>query len=298
MGKFDELGISNGSLNIGVGGVGFVVVPDESEREQYINDCYNTKRLTIYGGRGYSLFNNVPCPPNVLSNVKFPAKDEYGTPVVWIKDDISGLPVIVAYLSKEGDGYSINQNQFRVIRGNDSTREVDLFIDGDESVLQINVLGDSGKPAKVTLKVNSENADSIVDLYCDNQLNITSEKEVNINTSGSFNLTLYENGKETGNITFKVGEGLSYYDEFSNKIGVNKDEISFQSKKIVLGNGKQPLVLGNTLNDILSELIDTLSTMVMAVTMPTAVPSPPTIAKLTTIKGKLNGILSTLSNTD
>ena len=85
----DILGIHNNNLDIGNGGVGYVVVPDENEREGYINDCYLTHRVTIQGGRGYGFFNNVMCPPYVMENIHFPEDNGFGTPVVWIKYGVS-----------------------------------------------------------------------------------------------------------------------------------------------------------------------------------------------------------------
>jgi len=294
----DILGIHNNNLDIGSGGVGYVVVPDENEREEYINDCYSTHRLTMQGGRGYGFFNNVLCPEQVISNIHFPHEGDLGTPVIWIKDGVSGLPVIVAYLTKEGDGFSMGKNQYRLVRGNGSSKTVEFFMNGEESLLQISLLGDKDSPSNLQIKINSENEDSLVDIYCDNQLNITSDKEINISTSGSLNLSVTEEGVTKGSIKYVLGEGLTYIDEFDNKITALNNEIKLESKSINLGSGKQPLVLGNSLNELLGELIDTISTMVLAVSLPTAVPSPPSVLKLTTIKGKLSSLLSKLSNTD
>ena len=298
MQQSDILGFHNNNLDIGSGGVGYVVVPVEDEREDYINDCYRTHRVTIQGGRGYSLFNNVPAPPYVIDSIHFPKEGEFGTPVIWVKDGVSKLPIIVGYLTKEGEGYIMDKNQYRLIRGNGFSKTVEFFIDGEESELQISLLGDADSPAKFKIKINSKNEDSEVDIYCDNKLSITSDKELDLNTSGTFNLNITDAGKTKAFLKYVLGEGLVYEDEFKNKITAHKGELKVESQKINLGTGAQPLVLGNSLNNLLGELIDTITTMVMAVTLPTAVLSPPAVAKLTTIKGKLDSLLSKLSNTD
>ena len=55
----DVIGIRNLDTGIGSAGVGFVVVPSEVDRVQYINDCYRTNTLTINGGKGYGYFSGV-----------------------------------------------------------------------------------------------------------------------------------------------------------------------------------------------------------------------------------------------
>ena len=122
----DVIGISNLDTGIGSAGVGFVVVPSEVDRVQYINDCYRTNTLTINGGKGYGYFSGVHADINVMQNIKFPTDEENrGTSVVWVKDAVSQLPVIVAVLRKQGDHYSLDENQYRLKRGTE-TRNVKL----------------------------------------------------------------------------------------------------------------------------------------------------------------------------
>lgn len=294
----DILGIQNSSIDIGSGGVGYIVVPFENERDNYIADCYSTNRVTIHGGRGYSFFNSVPCPLSVMSCIEFPEDGELGTPVIWIKDDVSGLPVIVASLEKEGNGVNIKGGQFRVSKGNGSTKSVELFIDGKTSAFQLNVLGDAESPSNVDIKVNSKNSDSKVNLYCDNEVNLFADKKLTLNTTGSFELNVSDNGTLKSYLKFELNKGLTYADEFKNSFSIIDGKIVFKSKEINLGEGSNPLVLGNVLNEVLGELIDTLSTMIVTVTPPTGVLSPPTILKLTSIRGKLSTVLSKMANTD
>ena len=42
----EVIGIRNLDTGIGSAGVGFVVVPSEVDRVQYINDCYRTNPLS------------------------------------------------------------------------------------------------------------------------------------------------------------------------------------------------------------------------------------------------------------
>ena len=44
---------------VGQSGVGFIVVPDDNTRKQYIEDCFRTSTVTINGGYGYGYISSV-----------------------------------------------------------------------------------------------------------------------------------------------------------------------------------------------------------------------------------------------
>ena len=54
--------------------------------------------------RGYGYFSGVHADINVMQNITFPTDEENrGTAVVWVKDAISQLPVIVGVLRKQNE---------------------------------------------------------------------------------------------------------------------------------------------------------------------------------------------------
>lgn len=293
----ETIRVHNIETGIASAGIGFVVVPDESKREQYISDCYRTKTITMNGGIGYSYFYNVPCPPNVLQNIKFPKKGETkGTALVWIKHGIANLPIIINWLEKGDDFYQLKENQKRVTVG-DVDRSVEIFVDGNETDLRINIIGDKEFPAKFNIKINSENEDSEFGIYCDNKLDITSDKEISLNTDQKFSLNISDEGDVKASLEYNKGLGLSYFDEFDNKVTIKDGEVKIESKKINLGNGNEKMVLGDTLVKTLGSLIDLITTMTLMT--PSGMSSNPINSpQFTVIKNQLNKILSNLSNTD
>lgn len=295
----DFLGIHNIQTGLGAAGVGFIVVPNENNRKQYIEDCYRTNTVTINGGIGSSFFNSVPISPDVLQNIHFPnpEEDNRGTPVVWVTDHISNMPIIIGWLRREGEHYFMGENKYRVTRGNDS-KNIEIFVDGDTTDLQITMIGDKENPANLKIKINSDNEDSEFELYCDNKIDISAEKEVSLNTTGKFSINITDNsGVSKASITCEKGKGLIYQDEYENKITAKDGEIKIESDKINFGSGKEPLVLGDTLVKTLSSLIDAISALTVAT--PVGISSAPVnSAQFTVIKSKLKEILSPLSNTD
>ncbi len=88
-----------------------------------------------------------------------------------------------------------------------------------------------------------------------------------------------------------------YKDDKGNEATFNEDNIQFKCNKFNLGDGAEPMVLGNTLKDLLGQILDAIN----AITVPTPHgPSgtPINSSQFSAIKGKLSTILSKLSNTD
>lgn len=291
----EVIGIRNLDTGIGSAGVGFVVVPSEVDRVQYINDCYRTNTLTINGGKGYGYFSGVHADINVMQNIKFPTDEENrGTPVVWVKDAVSQLPVIVAVLRKQGEYYSLNENQFRLKRGAE-TRNVEIFIDGSTSALDITILGDKEEPADINVKLSSENADSVLTVSCDNEINIIGEKAVNVTTNKKATLKVTEKGEDKMSLSYELGVGLKYKDEFENEVTAKEGQVDVISKKINHNSGKEPMVLGNTLADLLNEFLAAVQKI--TVISPVGVTSVPVnVGDFDAIQAKLDTIKSQISN--
>lgn len=293
----EVIGIQNIDTGIGSAGVGFVVVPSNIDREQYINDCYRTNTLTINGGKGYGYFSGVHADINVMQNISFPNDEENrGTAVVWVKDAISQFPVIIGVLRKQNEYYSLAENQYRLKKDNiEKTRVVELFIDGDTSSLDVNIVGDKDEPANVNIKLSSENKDSTFNLSCDNEINISSDKNVNIESNQKITIQVTDKGEVKGSIYYELGTGLVYKDEFKNEINCKDSEINIISKKINHNSGKEPMVLGDTLTGILKDILTAIQKL--TVITPVGISSPPVnIADFVSIQAKLNTIKSKISN--
>lgn len=291
----DVIGIRNLNTGIGSAGVGFVVVPSEVNRVQYINDCYRTNTLTINGGKGYGYFSGVHADINVMQNIKFPTDEENrGTPVVWVKDAVSQLPVIVAVLRKQDGYYYLDENQYRLKRGTE-TRNVEIFVDGNTAGLDITILGDKEEPANIDIKLSSENADSVLNVSCDNEINIIGNKSVNVVTNQKATLKVKEKGEEKMSLSYELGVGLNYKDEFENEVVAKDGEVDIISKKINHNSGKEPMVLGNTLADLLDEMLKAIQAITV-ISPAGATSTPVNVASFVAIQAKLDTIKSKISN--
>lgn len=293
---------------LGIAGVGYLVVPELKDREQYIKDCYRTNTVTINGGTGYGYIDNVFCEAETIQNLHFPTEEnERGTTLIWLKDTISQRPIVIGYLRDEGEFFPLHENQYRVSRKNGS-KVVELNLDADISQLQISVLGDKEQPANLEIKVSSESKDSKLSLATDNEITIQSDKNAYVIAGDTFQVNIKNNKMEDSvTMTLKKETGFTYTDEFENEIVAKEDEINITSKKkinvkteeeINLGEGAEPMVLGETLKGVLEELCDAIGSITVTVVHPGGTVPINNKASFPKIKGKLEDILSKLSNTD
>ena len=154
-------------------GVGYVVLPlTDVDRQTYIENCLRTCTVTIQGGPGRSIYQNVPIAPEVLQMVEFPVDTEsFGTPVIWVVDDLQQWPVVVNYLNlTELDQQQIGQRRFRKQIG-DSI--VEFILDAANSEIDIMVSGTANTPGELNIKVTSPNGDSKVNLYSDGDVSVS-----------------------------------------------------------------------------------------------------------------------------
>ena len=102
-------------------------------------------------------------------------------------------------------------------------------------------------------------------------------------------------GEQKTTLRYKVGEGLEYKDEFDNEIAVKDGEVTIVSKKINHNEGKEPMVLGDSLADFLGKFIDTC--MKLTVVTPAGTSSVPVnVADFAQLKTEFDKFKSQKSN--
>lgn len=288
--------IRKASSNIGAAGVGFVVIPDVETRAQYIEDCYRTNTVTIQGGQGYGFFPDVHVDSDVMQQLSFPSGqegDNRGSAVVWVRDDVTGLPVIVAVLRKQDDYYALAENQRRWACSTPNG-SVEVFADGNGN-MNVSITGSDNFPAALNVKVSSDNADSVLNLSSDSEVRVQADKKIRIISAEEIEFGMITEGEQKTTLTYKAGEGLIYKDEFDNEITVKDGEINIVSKKISHNDGKEPMVLGDSLADFIGEFID--ACMKLTVVTPAGTSSiPVNVADFAKLKTKFDSFKSKKSN--
>lgn len=294
-GKFE---INRGGNNvIGQSGIGFIVVPDDNTRQQYIDNCYRTSTVTINGGFGYGYISAVKILPDVLQKIHFPLKSaERGTPVLWLRENFSNRPIVIGIMSENGYTNLLKENQNRFAQEIDG-KTVEIFQDANSATLNINVVGKSDTPANVNIKVASGSEDSVVSIESDGKINV-SANDFTATARNTFNIFL-KNGKNDELISL-VGdsEKMEFKDKFGNVITSNENNVNITvAGNFNINDGKEPMVLGQTLVDLLNEILDAIEHITVITPVGTS-SVPVNIASFVSAQQKLKNILSTISNLD
>ena len=298
---------------IPISGIGYIVIPKDTNTAEYVQRCYRNHSVSISGGYDSTYMHGVKITEEALNKIKFPDNDDgLGSAVVWLRDSFTNRAVVIGTLKTAGESNMTQGSQQRLIQET-AQSVVEMFLDALNCTVNINAQGNENIPATINLKASSGTAEGdVVNVISKDQI-VTDSKHIKINLTNDFELII-NNGEEDiiqiiGNekelhildhfkneVTMNE-ENIHIIDHSKNEIITNKDNVQILTQKFNVGSGKEQMVLGNTLVDLLGQLIDAITSMtVLTHVGPSG--TPINAATFSAIKGKLEQALSQLSNTD
>lgn len=308
----DSLGIKGIESGTETAGVGYIVIPKELDANQYIAHCYKTNTVSMHGGIGYGVFHNISVDKETLQEIIFPQNSQKkGSAVVWINIPKHNKPLIIAIVKYRDERTTLETNSKRITRESNGN-VVDMFLRANSATLDLNIIGNESTSGNVNINIKNPSKSS--------KLKIDVSGDVIIKSSGKSILiaqdlvqlsVLNEEGSIKGLIKYKLGEGFTYKDEFGNIITAQDSLVNIKSTEIKLGEGNEPLVLGDTFKDTLDKISDMIANLADAcqkITVTTAMgPSstPLNAAEFVVVGQGIDNLkesyvnfLSTLSKTD
>ena len=262
-------------------GIGYVIIPNDVNRDEYIQYCYLNESVSIFPETGGISYNNVKISTNCLNNLEFPEKDSLGSCVVYVLHPTQKIPIIIGVLSKHNESIALNYKLFKLFKSS-KNNSVSIVGDGSNGNLVINVTSDGDKGGQIIIDINHYNQKGVLRLNVKGDIFIIS-KNIEIETSESLKI-------KSKSISLNSDEFLIE----SKKSTIKGDKLSLLSKEVEIGeNNLEAAVMGETLkNNIINPLIETLKTFSMIVSGPAAVVSPETLTKLSNIETSLDKLLS------
>lgn len=281
---------------IPISGVGYIVIPKDVNTAEYVQRCYRNHSVSISGGYNSTYMHGVKITEEALNKIKFPDNDDgLGSAVVWLRDSFTNRAVVIGTLKTAGESNMVQGSQQRIVQET-AQSVVEMFLDALNCTINISAQGNENIPAVINLKASSgTDAGDVVNIISKDRVNVDG-RHMKVNLTEDFELTI-NNGEE--DILHLVGneEELHIIDRFKNEAIFNEENVQILTTKFNVGTGKEQMVLGNTLIDLLSQLIDAILNMTMLTHVgPSG--TPVNAATFSEIKGKLEEALSKLSNTD
>ncbi len=265
-------------------GIGYVIIPSDVNREEYISNCFLNETVSIYPESGGISYNNVKVSVNCLNNIEFPEiNDTFGSCVVYLLHPTQKIPIIVGVISKTDESITLNYKLFKLSKslGDNS---VTITGDGSNGNLMVSLFSDSEDGGQLIIDVNNYSKTGVVKLRVTGNIFIISN-----------------------NIDIKVKENIKVE---SNLLTIKSEDIECESENLLFKNGTvkfhndivevgdkdlEFVALGETLRDeIIKPLISTLKNFSVIVSSfgPTSVVSPETLIKLEQIETKLQNLVS------
>ncbi len=280
-------------------GTGYVYIPSDKNKKTFINYCIRTNTICLLLEEG-GYVENVPVTNEVINNLVFPdEKGGIGSWVTWINYPKHNLPLVIGTLPKVDEITNFHED-IAVFKRNTKDYTSSITVDAKNGQIIINAFSSKEIGGDIVIQSINGKKKSKIKLQASEKVEIDSISQSHT-LRDEFKIVIKDlsiDDKESS-IIYKKGEGLTILDEFENNVILNKDNIQIKSggKKIVLQDGKEPLVLGDTLQSLMEQLI----VQVEAIVVPTAFgPSgvPVNIPAFEGIKNQLSTMLSKISKTD
>lgn len=183
-------------------GFGYIYIPDNINREKFIQTCYSTNIVSIFTDEG-EYIREIRIDKNRLQEINFPVNsNEYGSPVVFVNLKKYNIPIIIGVLEFPDNFSDLKENFFKLIRiTEDST--VSISGDAEEASIDISILTKNEKGSVLNINVKDPNDNSVVNLNVNGVVKIDASKGIIVSDANENEFTLDELG-----LKFKSSSGL------------------------------------------------------------------------------------------
>lgn len=291
--------VSKRGVNVGrkyTAGIGYLIVPEGIDRDKYIINCFRNGTISFITENA-ERFDNVKVTKGILNDLEFPkSKNKPGSQILFNFIPIYNIPVVIGLFTKSGEVNLMSENSFDLTKRTESSIvsvvgnakdgtlniNVDSFQDDKGGEFFVNVSNKS-KKAKLKVAVNGN-----IELESTDETLLTSAKKIR------FYVINPKDKTKSTEIIYEKEKGLTYKDEFENKITIDGTNIRLEPKKgnkFNIGDGKEPLILGTTFVNMLNEIL----TQIQAITVPTPV-GPSGIPNNASVFAKIQTQLETLKS--
>jgi len=267
---------SDGITTIGTGferytvGIGWVAIPSNIKREDYIMTCMRAGKIGMFLESGDFLWD-IPIDLWRLQQIEFPLKyGEFGSCVVFVNMPKHNTPIVIGILSKDDEAQDFRDELLK-LRKSTNSAHAEIMIDGRDGSITTLIQNTSGeKPPRINSLIGDRDFPAeILHTIFGTVLNyINGSQTTRVSEYIEWLIDDPRIDDKITRISYTKGVGYDYLDEFENKIKIEDQKMMIDSPEILHGeNATEPAVLGDTLEDILGDLIDALN----ALTVPTGV---------------------------
>jgi len=280
-------------------GVGYIIVPRNIPRQQYIKRCKRTGVIGLFT-ESHAFNWNVRIDKWSLQMIEFPkTSDQLGSGVVWINVPVINQMVVIGTLPKNDEMTDLAEAEFQMSRETEAG-SVSWSMDAEQAQMNISVVSKTDGGGEFVISVGNKSKTGKVELVVKGDVIVRASNNVEVMAENEAVIRVKDaSGSDTtyGMMKYRKGEGMEMLDEFGNKIFMADGFVQIFSKNIKLADGKSSLVLGEELKELMKDMIDATKRITVNTGVgPSATPTNQ--LEFDNVKAKLDTMLSKVSKTD
>ena len=231
-------------------GTCYVIIPGGVDRDMYVQNCYRrgTVAVQFENGSGFMLDVNVGL--SILKDIDFPeGTGELGSQLIYVTHPLHNKPIIIDRILKDDEATNLRENEFRLEKYTDGG-SVSVSGVAENGNLFVNVEGTNQNGGKVYVDVSAPDDGA----------------EVVVNVKGDIRT-------EVRNIVMNILQEMNISSKSGISIGSGSSINIVPGERVNLGEGSEPLVLGDTMQSEITKTNNLLQAIVNIINGP-QIPEP------------------------
>lgn len=247
---------------------GFITIPYNVEKSDYIETCYRTGTVSVLSDGG-NLRNEVLITNEALQNIDFPTEEGgEGTQVIIASLPYRTNPIIIGTITNRNNSPAWSSNMHRFVKFNEDT-SVCIEMSADEKSIDISV--NSTEKTDINI-ISVGNEESVIKLNTSGKAIVSADKEIDAISYDTINAKVVnveteaeEPGKEERSIKMDLNSFLLTWleedkktvfslDKDTFKLGFHDDteliEVNDDNIKISFKNGEETIIINSDNIDV------------------------------------------------
>ena len=261
-----RIGIQNAVEPIGIG---YIVIPHQTNRETYVTDAMRRERVTIMPDEGSTYIPECNITKSALNEIEFPPNDnELGSSVVFITHPFHNVPVVIGVINKLDNSSLMDELTFLFQRQSANMSNVTVRGQAREAYLSMSATNEDGS-AYIVLK-STGNSDSNVAVESSGDVRLLGDQNIIIESGQTLRLTMNVDGDTDNRTTIEFNADQITLNKTNggveNEVVITDSEININPEsRLSIKSGSEPLVKGAELTTQLNQNNLYLTTLVAQV---------------------------------
>lgn len=215
-----------------------IYLPTDVERDDYVRTCFLTGTVSLVNDNS-EFKHNVKIGKLALQMVDFPDDEKvFGSQVMCACMPYSGQLYVIDVFTSSSEFNDQGEYQYRLAKTDKKGGYAEVRVDGTGKIM-LTVDGESVTEIEISV-TNKDRAGSLK-VNVNGEIMVINDGKTTIQSSQDITLEQYDSEADERTI-----------------VNIIKDQVKIISKKILLNEGEEPILLGNKTVDLLTKILDQL----------------------------------------